>query len=331
MPQPSCHVRLVHRDHGPGNRRDHPDHGQEHRHPRQALQRRQVHPDHDPGNRRDHGSGHLHRPDHPVRRDHGPGNRPGRDSGHRHPPVVPGDEAALFRDSGGARQARSALLASPCRCCRRTDYCRGEAPGCGPCPCCRRTDYCRAEVRSGEECPGTVAARRRPRRESERGKPRALMRRMPLAPQQPVPVRQEPTVLPQPVPPAREPVGLERVGLGPVQTALRGWRVPAPPARSPMTPRRAQRFQRAPSPSSWLRPSSPEPRRRALPRAACGRPGLPRSTMPTLRTHRVLEALQGHPCWTHRALSRAHGPEPWTRLSCLWPGLATRALSANDA
>jgi hypothetical protein len=339
----SSHEHRALPDLGLGSRRDHRDHPNhdrvhQHRHQRRGRRHR---PDLDPGNHRDHDSAHLL---HPDRQGHGPGSRRDLERGHPCQPDEPGAEGAWFRDSDGARPARSALLAAPCRCCRQTGCCPAAGRGCGPCRCCHRTDCCRAGVRWVAEYPATGGGHRRWRREWELP-PRARMHPQPGS-QQTVPVPREPGALRAPAPRGSVPLAQRSTGpetTGPETTGLRTKvsemmesarserRSPALLGWGRLSLRRPRRLQRAPSKSSWLRPSSPEPRRRAWPRAACGRPVPPPSTTQTLRTHRVLEALQGHPCWTHRALSRAHGPEPWTRLSCLWPGLATRALSANDA
>lgn len=336
--RPSSHEHPALPDLGLGSRRDHRDHPNhdpvhQHRHQRRGRRHR---PDLGPGNHRDHDSAHLL---HPDRQGHGPGSRRDLERGHPCQPDEPGAEGAWFRDSDGARPARSALLAAPCRCCRQTGCCPAAGRGYGPCRCCHRTDCCRAGVRWVAEYPATGGGHRRWRREWELP-PRARMHPQPGS-QQTVPVPREPGALRAPAP--RGSVPLAQRSTGPETTGLRTKvsemmesarserRSPALLGWGRLSLRRPRRLQRAPSKSSWLRPSSPEPRRRAWPRAACGRPVPPPSTTQTLRTHRVLEALQGHPCWTHRALSRAHGPEPWTRLSCLWPGLATRALSANDA
>ena len=330
LPDLGLGSRRDHRDH-----RDHPNHDPVHQHRHQRRGRRHR-PDLDPGNHRDHDSAHLL---HPDRQGHGPGSRRDLERGHPCQPDEPGAEGAWFRDSDGARPARSALLAAPCRCCRQTGCCPAAGRGCGPCRCCHRTDCCRAGVRWVAEYPATGGGHRRWRREWELP-PRARMHPQPGS-QQTVPVPREPAALRAPaprgsVPLAHRPKGPETTGQRTkvsemMESARSERRSPALLGRGRLSLRRPRRFQRAPSPPSSLRPSSPEPRRRAWPRATCGRPVPPPSTTQTLRTHRVLEALQGHPCWTHRALSRAHGPEPWTRLSCLWPGLATRALSANDA
>lgn len=262
-------------DLGLGSRRDHRDHPNhdpvhQHRHQRRGRRHR---PDLDPGNHRDHDSAHLL---HPDRQGHGPGSRRDLERGHPCQPDEPGAEGAWFRDSDGARPARSALLAAPCRCCRQTGCCPAAGRGYGPCRCCHRTDCCRAGVRWVAEYPATGGGHRRWRREWELP-PRARMHPQPGS-QQTVPVPREPGALRAPAPRGSVPLAQRSTGpetTGPETTGLRTKvsemmesarserRSPALLGWGRLSLRRPRRLQRAPSKSSWLRPSSPEPRRRA--------------------------------------------------------------------
>ena len=79
--------------------------------------------------------------------------------------------------------------------------------------------------------------------------------------------------------------------------------------------------------SSWLpRP----PAQQASHRSGAGRPAARWWMTRSGRTRPSPAVSQGLPCSRLRALERAHRPEPWTRFSCLGPGV-TRTTRSNAA
>ena len=294
MPPRSCHVRPD-RQAGRGSRRD----DRRVRRRRRVHQRRRVHRDHAQHRRRDHWDDRRNRPrgrwERQGRRDRDLPHR-GRPADREHRPDASAEEA-LFRGWGAGRRARPEPV-GPCRCrCRRGCCPDGDLRG-DPCRCPCRTGCC-----PDADLPGAPRGRhRRPERRVRWGPP---WRRAPAA------VRRR-------------------------LLARRPGRPGRPRRAAPVRPAAAQEPARQqPASPSWLRSSWREPgtrwaRRPAWPRAACAPPA-PRLWMKlTLRTHRVPAAWQGLPCWKPRAPSRAHGPEPSTRLSCLGPGRVLRTVSASD-
>ncbi len=102
---------------------------------------------------------------------------------------------------------------------------------------------------------------------------------------------------------------------------------------------RYPRLPTLPQSSSWLFSSLPSwwsswpprpPGRRASHRSGAGQPAARWWMRRSGRIRPSLAISQGLPCSRLRALERAHRPEPWTRFSCLGPGV-TRTTRWNAA